>query len=161
MSGWRQRTAIIVAGIVVLQLLMVVSGMGPDLLLVSALVGAVAVGAWALADAADAVPNAPPTVAAPQSTAPTRDDRRVKQVRSGLAYGRNDGLSRERLHASLVDIVDDQLRSSHQVDRSSDPAAARDLLGPDLAAFVDAPTPPDVLSRPRDLDRLLTRIEQL
>ena len=161
MTARRRRIIVAVVLAVVVQLLMVASGMGPDLLLVSALIAALTIGALALAAAADAVPNATPTVAAPRSAAPARPDRRVNQVRTGLAYGRNDGLSRERLHTSLVAIVDDQLRSAHQIERTADPATARAVMGTDLAAFVEAATPPDVLSRPRELDRLLTRIEQL
>jgi hypothetical protein len=161
MTSWRRRVAVVVAGTGVVLASMIVSGMGPDLLLVSALIATVAIGAWVLADTADAVADTAPSTAAPRSAPPPEGDRRVKQVRTGLAYGRTDGLSRERLHASLVDIVDDRLRTAHQIDRATRPDAARALLGADLAAFVEAPEPPDTLSRPRDLDRLLTRIEQL
>lgn len=159
------RPLLTITAIVVLSLVaMVVIGMDPDLLLAGTLLGALAVGAWVLAHAADSVPDPGGPrrpVAGARSPLPEGHDRRVKQVRTGLAYGRTDGLSRERLHASLVAIVDDQLRVVHEIDRRTDPAAARAVLGPELTAFVDAAEPPTALGRPRDLDRLLTRIEQL
>jgi len=160
-SAPRRQIVSLLVAIVVAQVLMIVTGMGPDLLLVSALLGTIGIGAWVLATTADAVPPPAPVIAAPRSAPPPRDDRRVKQVRTGLAYGRTDGLSRERLHAGLVAIVDDQLRAAHEIDRAVDPVAARTVLGDELAAFVEATEPPATLSKPRELDRLLTRIEQL
>ena len=140
---------------------MIITGMGPDLLLVTALLATIGGGAWVLATTADAVPPPTPPVAAPRSTSRQRNERRVERTRTSLAYGRTDGRSRERLHDGLVAIVDDQLRAVHEIDRATDPAAARSVLGDDLSDFVESTDPPPALSRPGDLDRLLTRIEQL
>lgn len=158
---WRRPIVTLLVAIVTIEVLMIVTGMGPDLVLVTALLATIGIGAWVLATTADAVPPPAPSVAAPRSAPPQRNERRVKQVRTSLAYGRNDGLARERLHTGLVAIVDDQLRSAHEIDRATDPAAARVVLGPDLTAFVEATEPPDTLSRPRQLDHILTEIEQL
>ncbi|MGB0112695.1 MAG: hypothetical protein WBP59_05705, partial [Ilumatobacteraceae bacterium] len=85
----------------------------------------------------------------------------VMRLRSGLAYGRRDDGNLERLHASLVELIDDQLLSAHQIDRHADPAAARAALGPQLSEFVDDDRVASQLSRPRVLADVLTRIEQL
>jgi hypothetical protein len=85
----------------------------------------------------------------------------VARLRTALAYGRPDGPTLERLHASLVAAIDDQLLTVHQVDRAHDPGAARAIIGDELQAFIDDPDAPALLGRPRSLDRILTLIERL
>jgi hypothetical protein len=85
----------------------------------------------------------------------------VLRLRSGLKYGFRDDTPLERLRASLVELVDDQLRSAHRVDRVEDPDKARSVLGAELSRFVDDPSAAHELAQPQQLDRILTLIEQL
>ncbi len=140
---------------------MIVTGMAPDVLLVAAVAATIGVGVWIVVDTAETVPS----VASISSDAPPepvhRVDRRVTRLRSGLAHGQNDSLSAERLHASLVAIIDDRLSADHQIDRNVDPAAAAAIIGPELTRFIDDPTARVSLPGTRELDRLLTQIERL
>lgn len=156
-----KRPVLIIVGLTIaVEVLMIVSGMGPDVLLVATVAATIGVGAWIVVDTAEAVPSVVPMVGARQE--PThRVDRRVTRLRSGLALGQTDTLSAERLHTNLVAIIDDQLRAVHRTDRAIDPAAATAIIGPELAAFIDDPAARTSLPGPGDLDRILTQIERL
>jgi len=152
---------VIVAITIIVEVFMIVSGMGPDALLVAALAAIIGVGVWVLIETAEAVPAPVPNGATSRQGPEHRVDRRVTRLRSGLAHGQTDSLSAERLHDSLVAIIDDQLRADHQIDRNVDPAAANAIIGPELAAFIDDPSARVSLPGTRELDRILTRIERL
>jgi hypothetical protein len=151
----------IAAMVIVVEAFMIGSGMGPDVLLVAAAAATIGVGIWIIIATAEAVPTEAPIGAASRQGPEHRVDRRVTRLRSGLAHGQTDSLSAARLHADLVAIIDDQLRAGHQVDRSVDPAAAEAIIGADLAAFIDDPAARMSLPGPRELGRILTRIERL
>ena len=160
MRSWQGTVAAIVAGTIVVDSFMVFADTGPDVMLIAGLCVLVGVGLWFMSEllsapveAADDAFRSTPTLHA--------TDRRVMRLRSGLVYGRRDDTSLERLRASLVELVDDQLRSAHQVDRAVDPEAARAVLGDELFAFVDDPRTAHDLAAPQKLDRILTRIEQV
>ena len=78
------------------------------------------------------------------------------RLRSGLSYAQHDDVALERLRASLVDLVDDQLMAAHQIDRIEDPDAARKAIGDELYAFVDGASAARRLTQPRSLDHILT-----
>jgi hypothetical protein len=82
-------------------------------------------------------------------------------LRNGIAYGRPDDASTDRLRAALVDLVDDQLLAAHGIDRRTDPKRAAAVMGATLTAFVDDPALGRRLTKSRDLDRIVTLIEQL
>lgn len=151
----------IAAIVIVVEAFMIVSGMGPDVLLVAAAAAIIGVGIWIIIATAEAVPTAAPIGAVARHGQDHRVDRRVTWLRSGLAHGKTDSLSAARLHDSLVAIIDDQLRAGHQIDRTVDPAAAKAVIGAELAAFIDDPAARMSLPGPRELDRILTRIERL
>jgi hypothetical protein len=151
----------IVAATAAVSTFMVVSGMGPELVLVAALGCLVGTAVWQLRELADDTPTTATTTADQRVAPPARGDRRVMRLRTGLAYGRPDGPTLERLHATLVEAIDDQLRAVHHVDRTDDPLAARALVGDELQAFVDDPDAAASLANPRTLDRTLTLIERL
>ncbi len=152
---------VIVAAVLLAEALMVASGMAPDVLLVAALGVTVGVGIWIIVNTADAVSSVTPVGAASGTEPVQRVDRRVTRLRSSLAHSRTDSLSAERLHDSLVAIIDDQLRVAHHTDRMVDVVAATAVLGPELSAFINDPSAPESLSRPRDLDHIITLIERL
>ncbi len=161
MIAVKRPVMVIVVTTIVIEILMIVSGMGPDVLLVAAATATIGAGVWVVIDTADAVPSEAAISGAAVREPVHRVDRRVTRLRSGLAHGQTDSLSAERLHGSLVAIIDDQLRAGHQIDRSVDPAAADAVIGPELAAFIGDPAARTALPGARELDRILTHIERL
>ena len=161
MSATKRAILLIVGITIAVEAFMIVSGMGPDVLLVAAAAVTIGVGVWIVIDTAESVPSVASIGATSREEPVHRVDRRVTRLRSGLAHGQTDRLSAERLHAGLVAIIDDQLRAGHRVDRLDDPAAAAAIIGPELASFVDDPTARQSLPGTRELDRILTQIERL
>jgi hypothetical protein len=158
-ANWRP-LAVIAAGTGAVVAFMLLSGMGPELVLVIALGLLVGLGGWRLASLADATPTESTGTISERAAPPARADRRVMRLRAGLAYGRPDGITLERLRATLVEVIDDQLLVVHRIDRAADPAAAAAVLGPELQRFVDDPDA-SAITRPDRLDRTLTLIERL
>ncbi len=66
-----------------------------------------------------------------------------------------------QLRATLVDLVDDQLRAVHLIDRAQQPEAARAVMSDDLYAFVTDPDSATMLTEPRRVDHIVTLIERL
>lgn len=140
---------------------MVVTDMGPHVVLVASLGGLVGVGLWFVADLAD-VALAAGENSRRHPTEPTvRADRRVMQLRTGLAYGRADRVSIVQLHSTLVELVEDQLRTVHHVDLAEDPDGARAIIGEELYAFVDDAHSAAMLTDLRKVDHILTLIERV
>ncbi len=83
---------------------------------------------------------------------------------SRLSQSFNDGTDpqvvAERVHETLVRVVDDILASRHGIDRERDPQAARQVLGDEVAHYLDQP-PHYRRSRFQRMPSLLTRIESL
>ena len=161
MSATRRAFLLIVGITIAVEAFMIVSGMGPDVLLVAAAAVTIGVGVWIVIDTAESVPSVASIGATTREEPVHRVDRRVTRLRSGLAHGQSDSLSAERLHASLVAIIDDQLRTGHQVDRVADPTAAAAIIGPELMSFIGDTTARHSLPETRELDRILTQIERL
>jgi hypothetical protein len=151
----------IVAATVLVSAVLVASDTGPNLPLIAALCGLVGAGIWAVGDVAEALPTTRPTRIEPPAPPAARGDRRLMRLRSGIAYGRADGVALARLHENLVAIVDDQLLAAHDIDRSTDPDGAAAVMGPELNRFVTDPESTAKLADQRSLDRLLTLIERL
>ena len=161
MSPWKLPVALIVGVTILIEVLMALSGMGPEVLLVAALTGMVGVAVWLVVDLGVAAVRSSGLASAPAPEPTARPDRRVMRLRSGLAYGRPDGVTLENLRLSLIELVDDQLRAVHRIDRAEDADAARAVMGSELDAFVNDPEAAATLLRPRSLDRILTLIERL
>lgn len=160
-SRWRTHPVVAIVGVTIaVDAFMVVADMGPHVVLVASLVGLVGVGLWFVADLADVALAAENPRRHP--SAPTaRADRRVMQLRTGLAYGRADRVSIVQLHSTLVDLVDDQLRTVHHVDLAEDPDGARAIIGEELYAFVDDAQSAAMLTEPRKVEHILTLIERV
>ncbi len=161
MTPWRTPFAIIVAVVLVVELVMLALGMGPQVLLVAAVGAFVGSAVWCLQPLLDgaAVPEPPPPAVA--STPPPGTDHRVKRLRSGIVFSSGIDTHSERLYLTLVDLIDDQLAHAHGIDRRAEPAAAEAIIGPELAEFGRNPDAAKTLSRRRDLDRIVTLIEQI
>lgn len=162
MKSWTRPVATIASITLVANVAMAVSGMGPNVLLLTVLGVLIGVAVWTVAELADTTPATAPIDANVRAAPPPRSERRVTRLRTGLAYAGPNGLVFEQLHGSLVDVIDDQLRVAYQIDRVSDPDAARAVIGDDLQAFIDERAAATAaLARPRRLDHILTLIEQL
>ncbi len=161
MRSWRRPALTIVGVTIVVDVLMVVTGMGPQVVLVAALGVLVGAGVWFLADLAEVIEGATGVPASTSKEPVARADRRVMQLRTGLAYGRPDRATLLQLRTTLVDLVDDQLRAMHLIDRAEQPDAARTVLGDDLYAFVTDPDSATVLTDHRRVDHIVTLIERI
>lgn len=161
MRLWKHPVAVIVGVTVAVDVFMVVTAMGPHVVLVAALGGLVGIGLWFLSDLADLAVGATGAPAGPASEPAVRADRRVMQLRTGLAYGRPDRASLVKLRSTLVELVDDQLRTVHHVDLAGDPDGARAIIGDDLYAFVKDDDSAGMLTEPRRVDHILTLVEQI
>jgi hypothetical protein len=151
-----------VAVTLVADIVMVATGMGPNLVLVTTLGALAGMAVWTVAKVADATPATAPIDASIRTAPLARSERRVARLRTGLSYAGPNGPVLEQLHESLVNVIDDQLLVVHQIDRSVDPVAARAVIGEDLHAFIDdRAAATAALAQPRRLDRILTLIEQL
>jgi hypothetical protein len=159
--SWKRPALTIVGVTIVVDVLMVVTGMGPEVVLIAALGGLVGAGVWLLVDLADVTEGATGVPAGSTKEPEARADRRVMQLRTGLAYGRPDRASLVQLRAALIDLVDDQLRAVHLIDRAEHPDAARAVIGADLDAFVNDPDSATMLTEPRKVDRIVTLIERI
>lgn len=161
MRTWKVPVAVIVAVIVLVELVLIVSGSEPAILLIAALCGLVGVIVWFILDLVEVALDSSDTDFAPSGSELIGiTDRHVMRLRSGLAYTRDEA-SLERLRSSLVDLVDDQLRAVYHIDRAKDPEGASAVLGPDLSSFVEDPHSASRLDRPSHVDRVLTLIEQI
>lgn len=160
MRHWRRPVLLILGATAIADMLMAALDMGPHLPLVTAAGVLVIVALWfivGLSSVATGDENLRTELAfAPQA----RHDRRVTQLQRGIAYSRSDE-PLERLRVELIALIDDQLRATHDIDRTRNPDQAVAVLGPELDRFVNDDSTATSLARPRSLDRILTLIEQL
>jgi len=161
MRSWARPLVAIVAIAIAVDALMVIGGMDPNLLLVAAVGIVVGVVVLFIKELVNAPLDSAVVPIELADLPSARVDRRVMRLRSGLTYAQHDDVALERLRASLVDLVDDQLIAAHQIDRTEDPDAARKVIGDELYAFVEGTATARRLAQPRSLDHILTLIEQI
>lgn len=68
---------------------------------------------------------------------------------------------RDRLHPLLCDLTGERLEARHGVSLAADPDAARRLVGPELADYLQHPPGANERLRPTALSAFLNRIESL
>ena len=159
MRNWKGPVAAIVGVTVALELVMIVTGAEPTVL-VLAVSGLVGVVLWFIADLAEvALDSSEVDFGRSGPEVVVRTDSHVMHLRSGLAYTHDAAL--ERLRSSLVELVDDQLAAVYHIDRAADPEGAALVLGQDLSSFVDDPHSARRLARPSQVDQVLTLIEHI
>lgn len=159
--AWRRPVTVIAGVTAVTVLAMVLTGMGPRPALVIALGGLAGGVVWLIARLTDTVAPAE-AWAQPRPTAPAamRAGVQVSALRARIAYG-SHASGAERVHALLVELLDDQLAAAHGIDRQTDPDAARAILGDDLFAFAAESSAARSLTKRRNLERIVARIEAL
>ncbi|MFI5048121.1 MAG: hypothetical protein ACHQIG_13725 [Acidimicrobiia bacterium] len=159
--GWKLAAVLIVVLTAVVTVAMVLTGMGPRLVLVVALGAVIGVSAWLLVTLARfAAPAAVwDTAAEPRDL--DRDTALPGAPRYRIPGGPYDQRVADRLHGQLVELIDDRLTAAYGISRSSDPDAARAIIGDDLASFVDDPGASRSLTDLANVERVVSRIEQL
>ncbi len=150
---------LVVASVVVVDGLMLATDMGPNLGAMTVLGLLVGGTVWFMAEIGPTAARPRPATASPKPHE-QHADLRITTLRQALAYGGNDHYLAERVHTSLVDVVDDELRATHGIDRELDPAAAAIVLGHELTHFVDDPDAAASMTA-RSLADIVTRIEEI
>lgn len=159
--AWRRPVAAIVLATALTVLAMVFTGMGPRLALVTTLGGLVGAAVWLIARlSTTTTPAEPWPRRRPTTPATTRASAHVSTLRARIAHGSHAG-GTERVHALLVELLDDQLAAAHGIDRATDPAAARAILGDELFSFATDPTAARSIAKRRNLEGIVARIEAL
>jgi len=159
--SWAKRPLLVIVGAtIVVQIVMVVTDMGPHLLLVAAVCLLVGITIWTVLSLGHAAVRTE-AVSTPHPPPPSRlPDLRITLLRQGLSYGRHDNQIPDRVYWSLVTLIDDELMVGHGIDRRSDPEAARQVIGDELMRFVTEPDASRALSLER-LTQVVTRIERI
>ena len=161
MGEWRTPFLAILAGVLLVEVAMVALDMGPEPLLVAAVVTVAASTVWCVRSLAlTTVDISQPVVAVANPPAPGADSR-VRALRSSLVLGRTPGGDTDRLHATLVEVIDDQLQHAHGVDRQLQATEAHALLDPELRRFVEHPDAAPELAAASHVQRIVTLIERL
>lgn len=156
---------------VVIGVAMVLLGMEPRLVLVGFVVVTVAAASFLLLDLGEEEVAVDWYRHQLEDATTTTVDLRLQHLRASLhrstsrrrhaavAARRGEQIT-DQIVETLVDVIDDALASDHGIDRSSDPAGAADVLGPELARFVSDTDSYGSLTR-RRLSHIVTLIEQL
>jgi len=155
---WRRRALLAVVVWAATVGLLAAIGMRPSPVPLAGITLCVAAVTWLLLDLGD--------VASPTSWYAASDaggtglgaDARLRALHRQLL--RDPSRDGGELHALLVGLIDDRLRTEHAIDRRTNPAAAASILGEPLNALAAGPAPSD-LTDPTVLSAILTRIEAL
>ena len=164
-SPWPRRAIALVSTVVVGWLGTYWLGMRPSVVLLAAVTAASFALAWAVTDlhaSVAAIEWRPPHRA---RTPWLRVDPRFSRLSRSFTDGTDPDVVARQVHASLTQVIDDRLLRRYGVDRTQDPEAAREVLGPQLARYVEAPAGATLAFTSRnaadELSELLTRIEAL
>jgi hypothetical protein len=136
------------------------AGMQPSVVVLAALAAAGAGALWVALDLADLAESVDWRPSGETASSSMGSDGRARAVRRQLGDQERFGAD-ARLHAHLVDLLDERLTAAHGVSRTTDPARAAALLGPDLVAFVAAAPLDAGLTDPGRLATVITRIESI
>ncbi len=150
---------VIIAAAVTVDLLMLATDMGPSLGATTALGLLIGATIWFMAEIGPTAARPRPATVGPKASE-HRADLRITTLRQALAYGGTDHYLAERVHTSLVEVVDDELRAHHGIERVLDPDAAAAILGPELWRFVGDSEAAATMTT-RSLARIVTLIEEI
>lgn len=137
---------------------MTITDTGPAWLLVLPTAVAISAAWWLSADVLEDARRAetPDDVVRDDPTA-SRGDARLRSLRINLMSLTDERV--QRLHTSLVALIDDQLAVAYGIDRLAQPERARAVLGDELAEFAASPPPTGISFR--HVERIVTQIERL
>ena len=159
-SQWRGR--LLGAGLVWLGLVLTLglSGLRPNVIVIAAVVGVLALVAWLTNDLSDIAPSIDWRPSGATATTSYGSDRGTRTLWRQLSDQERSGAD-PRLHTLLVGIIDERLLVECRVDRAGDPERAAAVLGPELSAFIAATGTDAGLADAARLDQIITRIESI
>lgn len=160
-STWRRRLLLTVIIAVAATVAMLLLGMHPRVVLVGAIVAAVATICWLVLDVGPLVEEVDWERHADRREFWPRSDMRVNLIRARLHRERSRGDEWASTGDDLAALIGDRLHSAHGIDPVAEPAAAAEVLGPELAAFMDDPERRRQMSRFRSLPATVALIERL
>lgn len=143
---------------------MLLSGHIPEFALVTLVVGVVATVMWLFTDVSVSVETANWATPSKSALRGRGRDSRASVLHRQLydLDNRQLGASRrEMLATTLLTIIDDRVAAAHGVSRAEEPERFRQIVGPELAAFVASVEAGRPTFSTRALPALLSRIEQL
>jgi len=135
--------------------------MHPNPVALAGLVLAIAAIVWFCADVwVQSVPLdwSPPE---PEPFSSRGADVRVGMLRRRLGDAIAEPRPRDGLRPIFTAVIDERLAANHGIDRRTDPERARAVLGEQLCAYLDHPPGKPMRYTRRQLDALITRIEDL
>ncbi len=154
---WRRRLLGVAVAWAVTFALSVVAGTEPQPVLLAALMAVVAGVAWLAVDMSEMVSPAEWDTWAGSAR------RRGNDVRVGVLQRALEDIATrqevEHLHPMLVDLLDERLDAHHGIRREDEPGRAAELIGDELAQFVDHPPPPVRFGNMAYLSRIIDQIE--
>ena len=160
MTGWKGRVAAVFVVWFVVAAGVRYFGGDAHPVAVAMYVGVGAALCWLFLDVSADAETAPWPRAREEPVRDQGEDPRLAQLRRVVAQhldGREVG---DTLHRRLTELADQRLVARHGITREAHPAAAAQLLGPDLSEVAAAGAPYPRLTVAQ-IDRLLTRIEEL
>ena len=159
MRHWAIRLGVSTLAAAAIEIVLVGAGQQPRLLSVGLILLAIAaVGLLAFDLLVAAAPAAWPDNS-PAEVAPRAFDSRTEGLVRMITREREQREPSRRLHALLVSLIDHRLDDHHGVQRATDPAAARLVLGPELFRLVERAPSGAELAQPARLARLVELIE--
>lgn len=161
MRHWMIRIVVFLLAAAAIEIVLVGAGQEPRLLSVGLIL--IAFGA-VLSLAFDLLSTSTPAAwpdNSPAESPPRAFDSRTEGLVRMISRETEQREPSRRLHALLVNLIDDRLDDGHGVFRASDPEAASRLLGPELAQMIEvAPSGAD-LADPARLARIVALIETI
>lgn len=158
---WHLPFALIAGFVLLVEVVMFGLDMGPETMMVAAVIGFTGICVWCYFSLVQSTAEPPEPARVVAASRLVGTDRRVRHLRTSILFGRSMGGYTERLHETLVDIIDDQLLHAHGVDRANDPEAAAAILHPRLQAMVSDPDSVADISKTDELARIVALIEAL
>lgn len=137
-----------------------VGGLRPNVIVLTAVIGVAALTAWLTHDLADIASPVDWRPSGERTTTTSGTDNRTRTLQRQFGDQERFGAD-ARLHAHLVDIIDERLASAHGIDRAGDPRRAAAVLGPELSTFITSAALDAGLADPVRLEQIITRIESI
>lgn len=135
-------------------------GSSPDIVLVGLTVAAASAALWLCVDALEETASPRWELLVDEPIRPPGQDSRLAALTRMVTAHFEGRRADDTLHQQLVGLVDQRLMARHGLSWRADPARARELLDPELAALAEQQPPHPRMSR-HQVDVLLTRIEAL
>lgn len=135
--------------------------MHPNPFVLAGLVLAIAAALWFCTDVWPQSQNTDWEPPEPDPFSARGADVRVAMLRRRLTDATAEARPHDSLRPILIAVIAERLAAHHGIDLRTEPERARPVLGPQLSAYLDRPRGQTMRYHRRQLDDLLTRIEDL